>query len=402
MIIINDEQLAYLIKLYQANELTWDAMTDEFNIKYPEIDWKVGRLRHFIRKGIRKGEIESRDGVRRITGDIKQTAAVTINNDGTQVSDIKIRMSAEQAKDPDYVLKAHGYEPTMWTIKKATSNIWGQKVGEEPLYQSKIVVEPKTPEKIDYVKLLTSEIEPVTITKINSGKRNLIIPIADWHFGITKLSDVMPKLSEVVEIISKGYDQIVILQLGDLFHSSQMKKSVTMNETQLNDVDMEQAVLDCRKFFDLLLTECIKNSNRVSLEHAEGNHSGNLEYMFLVYLEAKYPNVKVNYHNKYRTAFSLNRVGFFITHGQYAKRKDLPMLFATEYPEVWAQSTTREILTGHFHTMQTQDYNGVVHRQLGTIKQNDDYEIQNGWTMNKKVVQLFEYNDDQLKVTYDV
>ena len=73
-----------------------------------------------------------------------------------------------------------------------------------------------------------------------------------------------------------------------------------------------------------------------------------------------------------------------ITHGQYGKRKDLPMLFATEFSDIWSKATTREIITGHFHTQQTNDYQGVIHRQLGTIKPNDSYEIENGWTMGKK------------------
>ena len=42
----------------------------------------------------------------------------------------------------------------------------------------------------------------------------------------------------MIEVLSKGYKQIVIGQLGDLFHSSQIKKSVTMAGTQLDDGDM--------------------------------------------------------------------------------------------------------------------------------------------------------------------
>ena len=320
-----------------------------------------------------------------------------------QTSTIKLRMTVEQSKNPDYVLQAHGYDPDEWELVQATNNIWEQNNQEQgliQLYQSKIVVKPKT--STFKTSAFTDKIAPIKIKQTNFGKRNLVIPLADWHFGITTLEDVVEKFSRLAAIIIKGYKTITIVQLGDLFHSSQMKKTETMAGTQLDDVNMEQAVRDARAFFDALLIECLQSAENVTIEHAEGNHSGNLEYMFLVYLEAKYPDVKVNYHNKYRQAFLLDNVGIMVTHGQYGKRKDLPMLFATEFTDVWAQAKTREIYTGHFHTQQTLDYSGVIHRQLGTIKPNDSYEIENGWTMGKKTLQVFEYDSDRLRVTYDV
>lgn len=326
-----------------------------------------------------------------------------IKSDGTQTHQIKVRMTEEQSKNPDYVLQAHGYSPDSWELIQATNNIWEQNNREDgliQLYQSKIVVRPRVAEF--NASAFTELIEPVKLAAIKTGDRNLFIGLADWHFGITKLEDLQDKLAMIVDIVSKGYKQIVIGQLGDLFHSSQIKKSVTMAGTQLDDVDMVTAIKDARSFFDVLITECARHSLKVTVEHAGGNHSENLEYMFLLYLEAKYPDIKVNYHNKYRQAFMLDNVAIMITHGQYGKRKDLPMLFATEFSDIWSKATTREIITGHFHTQQTNDYQGVIHRQLGTIKPNDNYEIENGWTMGKKVLQLFEYDSERLRVTYDI
>lgn len=331
-----------------------------------------------------------------------QKGRVDIRPDG-QTSTIKLRMTIEQSKNPDYVMQAHGYDPDEWELVQATNNIWEQNNQEQgliQLYQSKIVVKPKT--SAFKISTFTDKIEPIKIKQTNFGKRNLVIPLADWHFGITTLADVKDKLSRLIEIIGKGYKTITVLQLGDLFHSNQIKKSMTMAGTQLDDVDMVQAIKDGRAFFDVLLTTCLQNAENVTIEHAEGNHDGGIEYMFLVYLEAKYPDVKVNYHNKYRQAFLLDNVGIMVTHGQYGKRKDLPMLFATEFTDVWARAKSREIYTGHFHTQQTLDYSGVIHRQLGTIKPNDSYEIENGWTMGKKTLQVFEYDSDRLRVTYDV
>ncbi|MBV6373850.1 helix-turn-helix domain-containing protein [Enterococcus casseliflavus] len=316
--------------------------------------------------------------------------------------DVKMAFYQKDSKTPEDILKYKGYDPDEWEISQVTTNEWTTTAAETQKWnqQLKFVIKPK--HKSFNASAFTDSIEPVKLTSIKTGDRNLFIGLADWHFGITKLEDLQDKLARMIDVISKGYKQIVIGQLGDLFHSSQIKKSVTMAGTQLDDVDMEQAIKDARSFFDVLITECVRHSKQVTIEHAGGNHSENLEYMFLLYLEAKYPDIKVNYHNKYRQAFMLDNVAIMITHGQYGKRKDLPMLFATEFSDIWSKATTREIITGHFHTQQTNDYQGVIHRQLGTIKPNDSYEIENGWTMGKKVLQLFEYDSERLRVTYDI
>ncbi|WP_409540957.1 helix-turn-helix domain-containing protein [Enterococcus gallinarum] len=327
------------------------------------------------------------------------------NPDGTISQaefEVKMAFYQKRSKTPKDILLYKGYDPDEWEISQVTTNEWTTTTADIQKWnqQLKFVVKPK--HKAFDVSAFTESIEPVKLTAIKTGDRNLFIGLADWHFGITKLEDLQDKLARMIEVISKGYKQIVIGQLGDLFHSSQIKKSVTMAGTQLDDVDMEQAIKDARSFFDVLITECVRHSNQVTIEHAEGNHSGNLEYMFLLYLEARYPDIQVHAHNKYRQAFMLDNVAIMITHGQYGKRKDLPMLFATEFSDIWSKATTREIITGHFHTQQTNDYQGVIHRQLGTIKPNDSYEIENGWTMGKKVLQLFEYDSERLRVTYDI
>ncbi|MGF2044437.1 helix-turn-helix domain-containing protein [Enterococcus gallinarum] len=327
------------------------------------------------------------------------------NPDGTISQaefEVKMVFYQKRSKTPKDILLYKGYDPDEWEISQVTTNEWTTTTADIQKWnqQLKFVVKPK--HKAFDVSAFTESIEPVKLTAIKNGDRNLFIGLADWHFGITKLEDLQDKLARMIEVISKGYKQIVIGQLGDLFHSSQIKKSVTMAGTQLDDVDMEQAIKDARSFFDVLITECVRHSKQVTVEHAEGNHSGSIEYMFLLYLEAKYPDIQVHAHNKYRQAFMLDNVAIMITHGQYGKRKDLPMLFATEFSDIWSKATTREIITGHFHTQQTNDYQGVIHRQLGTIKPNDNYEIENGWTMGKKVLQLFEYDSERLRVTYDI
>lgn len=44
----------------------------------------------------------------------------------------------------------------------------------------------------------------------------------------------------------------------------------------------------------------------------------------------------------------------------------------------------------------------VILRQFGTAKKPDPYEIKNGWTTNRKVIQLVEYNAERPVAVYEV
>jgi len=200
---------------------------------------------------------------------------------------------------------------------------------------------------------------------------------------------------------NKKYKVVSIEQLGDLFHSSLMKTTQTQKGTILDDVDMVQAIEDAKTFFDAIIRCALEHATEVHIYHTEGNHSGNMEYMFLEYLKAKYPDVKVFNNNDYRYFYALDNVGFMIAHGDYAK-KNLPMLFANEASQIWSDSYSREIHTGHFHNEKTTDHDGVIHRQLGTMKPSDKYEISNGWTLSKRELQIFEYDTNRLITTYNL
>lgn len=327
--------------------------------------------------------------------------------DGSIVNTTVIQMKKEEMKDSIKVMKAHGFDPSAWELISATNNFWqqGNQYGKKDLYQSKIMVKPigmNSKENLqEFMRVFKNSIKPISFKQVNSGVRNLVIPLADMHFGVTTISDLKDKIIDIKEVILKGYETIVIEQLGDLFHSSQINSSQTLRGTLLDDVDMPRAIEDAKLFFDCIIEYCVSNSKKVVVETTCGNHSGNLEYMFLEYLKARYNQVEVKNNASFRTAYQIGRVGIMLTHGDTAK-KDLPMLFANEYSDIWSTSTYRELHTGHFHSELVKDHKGVVQRQMGTLKKNDKYEIQNGWTMNKKIIQLLEYDNNRLRVIYEI
>lgn len=334
----------------------------------------------------------------------------TYGSDG-KVDDIKITakyllLNEQTQKTPEDILEYLNLDVNDWRIVSAIPNQWTTPTDNGPKwnFQLKVNVKPKLDDELtfeDITEILKQEIEPYTVKQVAHSAHNLVIPLPDLHFGVTKKQDVQNHLDRMLDVINKGYKTIVIEQLGDLFHSSQMWSSQTLKSTILQDVDMVAAWNDAKWLFDVLVTATLKNSTKVYVKQMAGNHSGNMEFAFMEYLQAKYPQVVVHNNIKFRDAYLLDNVGIMLAHGDLAP-KNLPMLFANEFGGVWSLSHSREIHKGHFHKEKIVDEGGVISRQLGTVKPNDNYEIMNGWTLSKKELYALEYDSDKLVAEWHV
>ncbi|MCM6832917.1 helix-turn-helix domain-containing protein [Leuconostoc mesenteroides] len=328
-----------------------------------------------------------------------------------KVDDIKITakyllLNEQTQKTPEDILEYLNLDVNDWRIVSAIPNQWTTPTDNGPKwnFQLKVNVKPKLDDELtfeDITDILKQEIEPYTVKQIAHSAHNLVIPLPDLHFGVTKRQDVQNHLDRMLDVINKGYKTIVIEQLGDLFHSSQMWSSQTLKSTILQDVDMVAAWNDAKWLFDVLVTATLKNSTKVCVKQMAGNHSGNMEFAFMEYLQAKYPQVVVHNNIKFRDAYLLDNVGIMLAHGDLAP-KNLPMLFANEFGGVWSLSQSREIHKGHFHKEKIVDEGGVISRQLGTVKPNDKYEIMNGWTLSKKELYALDYDSDKLVAEWHV
>lgn len=383
-------------------ELNWDNRAKELN-KLDNPDTYTGeQLRSYCRRDSNSdwySEFKRKKG-----SHIALTNEMHRNPNNTISKEIIINRKDGKLYTEKELLEIHGYDPTEWAVVNAKSNEWST-AGDDAFYnfQSKLSVKPRTamditPEQI--IEAFKGEIKPVVFNKKQAGKNNLVIALADMHWGITKIEDVVNKLQEIKRRIEQGFKTIVIENLGDLFHSSQLQKSVTLSGTILDEVNMVQAIEDAKVFFNELIESALENAEEVRLECVIGNHEDQM-YLFHEVLRERYPQLKVNNHIKWRHCYQLDKVGIMMTHGHANKLKELPLLFATEYTDIWSKSVTRENHSGHLHQAE-KEIGSVILRQFGTAKKPDPYEIKNGWTTNRKVIQLVEYNAERPVAVYEV
>lgn len=332
---------------------------------------------------------------------------IVINRDGSQTITAKLEMTSEQAKDPDFVLRAHGFEPSEWEIISLKNNFWDMGIGGGEVvtnYQSKISVKPIIKAlSIDAVlSTFNREIKPVKVSNVTKGHNSILIPLFDMHFGITRIDKLQGHLQQIANILKSGHKNVEIIIGGDVLHSDFITKSQTSSNTQLDLVKTIRALNEAEEFFSSLIELSLKYSGNVEVKAVSGNHDTDSQYMFVWGLSKKFPQVVFeNVPNTERLAFQFDKIGVMVAHGNLALKR-LPMLFANEYSDIWSSSTYRLIASGHFHTEKLQDVDGVVMHQFGTVKPNDPYEVANGYTTGRKHLQLLEFDNERLKATYEV
>ena len=409
----------YCYKDAQGLKSDRQRIIDEYNLATGD-DIPLGTIKHIIRRldkeRLYNEKMDNNEEFRNLQNVMVEETKnkISVAEDGTITSSIKKRMRSKQVFTNKELMELHSLNPDENRITSITSNEWTMtNVDGDQFFnfQSKIKVTPLKDNdaltKEEFIEALKEPTVKWEIEKVGIGERNLMIGLADMHFGVTTIEMLKNDLAEIKDIIENGYKTIVIAQLGDLFESSQMKESVTLRGTFLPTVDMVKAIKDAKSFYHDLIDHAVKHCKDVRIEHACGNHSGNMEYIFMDALQDRYEllkckSVKVNNHNDWRVAFKIGSVGVMMTHGDTVKLKDAAGKFAKEYAVLWGDCESHEVWVGHkHHDFTYTDINGIIHRQFPTPKPTSDFEDKYGY-LSRKLINAVEYDDIGEKGTYKI
>src|SRR5699024_5139785 len=122
----------------------------------------------------------------------------------------------------------------------------------------------------------------------------------------------------------------------------------------------------------------------VSILYSKGNHSETVEWAFVQYLKARYPQCYVNDSLKERKVHMLGNNFCGTNHGDKKNENNLAENFATEFPLEWSRAATRTVFTGHRHSERVIDKGGIVIRRMPTKNEIDQYHDDRGYTMAHK------------------
>lgn len=344
-----------------------------------------------------------------------------IHADGKQTSDKLLKMSAEESKDVEFLLRSHGYDIKVWELVSARNNIWNvysKQDGIQVLYSSKIVVKPRIDnisltEMKEHFAKFSQEYQPTYTQPIkiyNSGKM-LEIDFADVHFA--KLChhaetgnnyDYKIASKRFMDMVNDIYNRVKHMQFekiiyvfgNDFFNTTTIDNTTVHGTNQDNDLRWSKMFL---KGCELLIQgiDTIGQLAPVEVIYVPGNHDFTVSFYALNYLSAWYrnnPNIKVDVNPITRKYIQFGSVVIGYAHGDTEKKR-INTLMQIEVPELWGKCRWREFHLHHLHHEKTVEENGLILRYLPSIVATDLWHYQSGYVGNIAKTQSFIWDKEK-------
>ena len=210
---------------------------------------------------------------------------------------------------------------------------------------------------------------------------------ADWDLKIAER--VLTGCFEQMVMSSPQAGTGIVAQLGDWLHSDGLLP-VTPTSHHILDQDgrfskiVQVSIRILRRLVDFALVR----HEKVIILMAEGNHdmasSVWLRIMFKALYE-KEPRVQVIDSELPFYVYQHGKTMISFHHGHIKKNDSLPILFASQYPKVWGETTKRYAHTGHRHHVEEKEHSGMTVIQHPTLAARDAYAARGGWMAERQV-----------------
>ncbi len=344
-----------------------------------------------------------------------------IRKDGTQVSDKLLKMSAEEAKDVKFLLKAHGFDTDAWELVSARNNIWNvySKIhGVQVLYSSKIVVKPLVMgisfediknHFVEASKMIERpQVEPIKVS--NSGKM-LEVDLADVHFAklchysetgnnydykiasqrfLDMINDICSRVKDF------KFEKILFIFGNDFFNSTTIENTTIHGTAQDNDLRWSKMFL---KGCEVLVQgiDLLSQIAPIEIIYIAGNHDYTVSFYALNYISAWYrnnSNIKVEVSPITRKYVQFGQVLLGWSHGDTEKKR-INTLMQIEVPELWGKCKWREFHLHHLHHEKTIEGDGLIIRYLPSIVATDLWHYQSGYVGNIAKTQSFIWDKEK-------
>ena len=231
------------------------------------------------------------------------------------------------------------------------------------------------------------------------------ISLPDIHYG--KITDDDPGTIEdhymraIIDLHRKadglGIERFLLPVGNDGLNSEGYSRATTKGTPQQDHMMWRQSF---RGYWHLVMKaiDYLAQFAPVDVVVVQGNHD--FERMFYVgeVLDAMYHNNKnVNVDNNLDTRkyyeYGTNMIMF--THGDREKAQELPLLIATEQPEMWSRCKVREVHCWHKHKEMLNEYMGTKVRFIPSICGNDAWHKTQGYVGTLRCGQAFIWNKNR-------
>lgn len=227
------------------------------------------------------------------------------------------------------------------------------------------------------------------------------ISLPDIHYGklhgktLQEIEDQFMQV--VVDLVEKAkglqIDKIVLPIGNDGMNSEGLRQSTTKGTPQHDSAGWKQTF---RGYWNLMIRaiDYLKHIADVHVIVISGNHD--YERMFyagdvIAGWFRNDENVTVDNGEDSRKYFEYGKNMIMFTHGDNEKPSEMPLIMATEQPEMFARAEHREAHCGHFHKEQVNEYRGIKVRFIPSICPNDEWHKKMGYEA-KRTGQAYVWN----------
>jgi hypothetical protein len=318
-----------------------------------------------------------------------------------------------------------GVNLDFWDVKSFRASTWQDFNGETKYAvratfdQSKGARDTVRDEFIEAAKKHAPKYKAVKYSKAKKGKEPVAyeVNLPDLHIGklgwgkeVGHSYDVNIAKSIFIQAVDKlltyannFHIERIIFPIGnDLLNSEGLHMTTTKGTPQHDDVRWQRSFTLCRE----MLVEVIDKLRLIAPVEViivPGNHD--YERMFYIgdAIYAWYHNCKevcVNNEPSPRkyTTYGVNLLG--LTHGSSEKQTDLPLIMASERPELWAQAKHTEWHIGHLHKSKSMNWVdiderfGTIIRILPSLSGTDSWHHEKGFVGNTRAAQAYAWGRD--------
>ena len=209
------------------------------------------------------------------------------------------------------------------------------------------------------------------------------VALADLHVGgdygdPVLEADFAQAIDHLVSRLPKA-THAVLMELGDLMEMND-HKGVTPGsgnhlEVKIGPAEFLRGVKTAIRLLRMLLIRLLETHDTVEVHFIRGNHDETAHIAVLMALAAQFennPRIRI-FIPESSEEFDFRVVtwgknGVLLNHGDKAKWPDLKDIFADQFPNEWAASTSwRAIFTAHFHHDRKRDLIGCTAEHFQTL-----------------------------------
>lgn len=387
--------------------------------KYQEIKRQILQTRELLQEGVdnslvdlvgrRMLELIDDDTIKdQYISDLENQLVDTINKTREKVTEWKENLeegiaeikgiSFSEPKSPEEIIRILKIDTEKWKL----SSYWNKQHKDYWLISAMVTQKVLEPKDLLEQTLLNfnPSYQPVTEVFLNDMFPDPtvgVLSIQDLHFGKEDNGTIVEDFKKSIQnLVIRAYyshnvDKIIYVIGGDLLNMD----TFTGLTTKGTPVDSDQRAQDAyNDAFDAMYWSInyIKQfCNELEVVYLPGNHD-RLSSYHLVHALSKCFNTEgiifdAEYSERKVLVFGQNFLAF--EHGDVTK-KMTALVYATEFPTEWGQTTFRTCYTGHFHTKKVVEFvtdnevHGFSVKHLPSLCKSDYWHYHNKFTGSKR------------------